>query len=938
MNKILVSRFRHRFIVMRCWFMVCCSLGMMQAVAQKGSIAGKLTDTTGRQFLSLATVAVFKASDTTLITYRLSDPRGLFKVPGIPFDDSCRVVITHAGSAVHRKTFLLTAATPDLDMGTIQLEPDARLMEEVLVVAERPPVMVRKDTIEFNAEAFKTLPNALVEDLLRKLPGVMVGADGNITVNGRKVNRLLVDGKEFFGSDPQMATKNLPADIIDKIQVTDDKEQMQQDPNLPVGQIGQVVNLKLKRSIKKGWFGKAYAGGGSDERYEAGGILNLFRDTLQVSVLGYTNNINRAGFGMGDINSIGGFNRSGFNSINIMGDGGFALNGISFGATGQGIQQSTGAGMNMNNQIGKNVTLNLQYFYGKISSQVNQLNNRQQFFGDTNMVVRNFNTERNISDAHRFGGFLKWNIDSLSVLEYRPSVTLSGIQAGKQMLYNTFNNVDGNLNESDNQLRLNNSANELANQLTYRRSFRKKGRSLFASGRASFSNNGNDQYNDATNTFYQDGGTLISLLQQLRQRQLNNTSINISANYTEPLNDRFSLQFSENLDYFANKDNVETFEKNGGPSYDQPNEALSNGFSRGGLRSNTRMAVKYTYKKFSIMPGVNYQFLSIDNRFRKNTPIDQRFSFVLPSLQINIAKWNIAYNVNATEPQTNDLQPVQDNTNPLYIQQGNPTLKPAINHSININTYHYDMKNGINYNVYGYGAYSDNAVIRARTVDKSGVQMTMPVNASGIWWMNASLGINKEFKLTPDWKFTTGLNMWTTFNRGLMLLNGSGSETSNWLLNPGINIGLDWKSQFEWRQRYHIDHNRSSYQDPVFPDLNITTHRASTEFVLRLPKRWVWETNLDYRYNPQVAPGMQQNIYRWNAAVNFLFLKENRGQLKLSAFDLLNQNTQVYRTVSENYINDVETTVLKRYFMLTFTYNIRQLGGKVGGRTGLFLF
>lgn len=923
---------------MRSWMLIICSMSVLGASAQKGSITGKLTDTTGKHVLSLATVAVFKASDTSLITYRLSDPKGVFKVPGLPIDDSCRMIITHAGSAVYRKTFVLTDAAPDLDMGTIQLEPDARMMEEVLLVAERPPVLVRKDTIEFNAEAFRTLPNALVEDLLRKLPGVVVDGQGNITVNGRKVNRLLVDGKEFFGSDPQMATKNLPADIIDKIQVTDDKEQMQQDPNLPIGQIGQVVNLKLKRSIKRGWFGKAYAGGGTDERYEAGGILNLFRDTLQVSLLGYTNNINRPGFGMGDINSIGGFNRSGFNSMMVMSDGGFALNGISFGGTGQGIQKSTGAGMNLNNQVGKNLTLNLQYFYGKISSSLDQLTNRQQFFGDTNMVTRSYNNELNISNTHRIGGFLKWNIDSLSVLEYRPSLTLSGIDADKRMQYNTFNNRDGDLNESDNRQGLDNHTTEFVNQLTYRRSFRKKGRSLFASGRASFSGTGNNQYNDAVNIFYRDVVPLTTILQQLRQRILDNTSFNVSANYTEPLNDRFSLQVSENIDHFSNKDDVETFEKNGGTDYDEINEQLSNGFNRKGLRSNTRAAVKYTYKKLSVMPGINYQLLSIDNRFRKDQPIDQRFNFVLPSLQINIDKWNISYNVNAAEPQVNDLQPVADNTNPLYVQQGNPALKPAINHSVNINTYHYDMKKGINYNIYAYGSYSNNSVIRARTIDRDGVQVTRPVNAAGIWSMNTSLGFNKEFKLTPEWKFTTGFNMWGTYNRGLMLLNGLRSGINSWLVNPGVSIGLDWKSQFEWRQRYAVQHNRAAYQDPTFPGLNVTSHISSSEIVLRLPKKWVWETSLDYRYNPQVAPGIQKNIYRWNAAVNFLFLKENRGQLKLSAFDLLNQNNQVVRTVAENYINDVETTVLKRYFMLTFTYNIRQLGGKVGGRERLFLF
>lgn len=921
--------------------LLCSCFLVFSATAQsgsKGSITGKLTDSSGKQPLSLATVAVFKARDTALITYRLSDPKGIFKVPGLPVGDSFLVVITHAGSSVFRKTLVFKEGAADIDIGTIKLEPDARLMEEILVLAERPPVIVRKDTIEFNAEAFKTLPNALVEDLLRKLPGVEVDGQGNIMVNGRKVNKLFVDGKEFFGSDPQMATKNLPANIIDKIQVTDDKEQLQQNPDLPKGQVGQVINLKLKRAIKQGWFGKAYAGAGTDERYEAGGIMNLFRDTLQVSVLGYTNNLNRPGFGMSDVNSIGGFNRSGFNSMMVMSDGGFALNGISFGGTGQGIQKSTGAGMNLNNQIGKKLTLNLQYFYGKIASNVAQINNRQQFFGDTTIVTGNRNDERNTSHSHRIGGFLRWNVDSLTTIDYRPSLQINRVDADKRMLYNTLSNYDGQLNESDNWQRGNNNTTELTNELSYRRSFKKKGRSLFALARATVSGTDNDQYNDAQNRFYQNGMPISSLLQQLRQRDLNNTNLNALANFSEPFTEKLSLQLSENFDYFNNRDDVQTYDLSTGNEYDDLNENLSNGFKRSGIRSNTRAALKYSYKKFSIAPGINYQLLSIDNRFQKNAPINQQFHYVLPSLQINIAQWNLGYNVNASEPQVNDLQPVQDNTNPLYMQEGNPALKPSINHSLNINTYKYDMKTNLSYNVYVYGSVSDNAVIRERTVDKAGVQTTRPINANGVWRTQASVNISKQFKINENWKFTSGLRSWVTFNRGLVILNSFRSTTNNWGINPGLNLGLDWKSLFELRQNYSLNRNISSYQDPAFPGLNITSHTSTSEIIVRMPKHWVWETSLDYRYNPQVAPGIQKNIYRWNAAVNFLFLKEDRGQLKLSAFDLLNQNTSVFRNVTENYINDTETTVLKRYFMLTFTYNIRQLGGKVGGRERLFLF
>ncbi|PVD49642.1 hypothetical protein DC498_23835 [Terrimonas sp.] len=920
-------------------FSLCFISTTLIAQSSKGTITGKLTDSTGKQPLSLATVAVFHAKDTALITYRLSDPQGSFKVPGIPLNDSCRMIITHAGSETYRKTFLLTDAVPQLDLGTIKLSPDARVMEEVLVVAERPPVIVRKDTIEFNAEAFKTLPSALVEDLLRKLPGVDVDAQGNITVNGRKVNKLYVDGKEFFGSDPQMATKNLPANIIDKIQVTDDKEQMAQNPDLPAGQIGQVINLKLKKAIKKGWFGKAYAGAGTDDRYETGGIFNLFRDTLQVSLLGYTNNVNRPGFGMNDVMNTGGFNRSGFNSMMVMNDGGFALNGISFGGTGQGIQHSTGAGLNINNQLGKKVTLNLQYFYGQIKSDIHQLNNLQQFFDDTTMTTRNESNEHNRNDVHRIGGFIKWKTDSLSTVEFRPALTLSTLQGQKNMLYNTYSNYEPLLNQSDNEERRNNKTTEFSQLVSYNKKFHKAGRALFVSGTFRVSDNNNHQYNNAENIFYENQQPVTTALNQLRNRNLDNTSLDFWANYSEPVSKKLSLQFSESFNFFRNKDGIKTYDDPANNNeYNDLNEALSNGFNRNGWRSNTRAAVKFTHKKISISPGINYQLLNIDNRFQKNPSIAQHFNYILPSLQINIGSLNIGYNVNAREPEVNDLQPVEDNTNPLYISRGNPLLKPSVNHSLNIQTYKYDLKSNINYNLYIYSSISDNAIVRARIVDKSGIQYTTPVNANGIWELQGGGGINKQFKFNKNWKLSLGSNVWGRYTRGLIILNNTSTNAQNTGLNPRVNIAFNWNDKFEFRQNYSLNWNKSSYADHAFPELETTAHNSGSELIIRMPRHWVWETSIDYRYNPQVAAGIQKNVYRWNAALNFLFLKDDKGQLKLSAFDLLNQNTSVYRNVNENYISDVETTVLKRYFMLTFTYNIRNFGGKVGGRERLFLF
>src|SRR5215213_3130002 len=297
-------------------FLVIVMLFGCTALFAQGTIRGKLIDTASKSPLALATVTVFKASDTVLITYRLSNPEGEFKVPGIPLNVECRVIISYSGYDAYRKEFTLTNDTP-LDLGTIGLGGSSKTLEEVLVIAERPPVTVKKDTIEFNASSFKTLPTALVEDLLKKLPGIQVDREGNITANSKRVNRIMVDGKSFFGDDPKMATRNLPANVIDKVQVTADKDEAARNSDGDLTNVGQVINLTLKKGVKKGWFGKLYGGAGTNERYEIGGIANVYRDTMQLSVLAFSNNINRSGFSFKEVQDIGGFNRSGSNSISI---------------------------------------------------------------------------------------------------------------------------------------------------------------------------------------------------------------------------------------------------------------------------------------------------------------------------------------------------------------------------------------------------------------------------------------------------------------------------------------------------------------------------------------------------------------------------------------------------------------------------------------------
>jgi hypothetical protein len=905
----------------------------------QGILKGKLSDSATKQTLSLATITVFKAKDTAIITYRLSDPQGEFRVPGLPMGILCRAVITFSGYRVYRKEFELSPSQPTLDLGVVNLVHDATSLDEVIVYAERPPVTVKKDTIEFNATAFKTLPTALVEDLLKKLPGVDVDKEGNITVNGRPVNRILVDGKDFFGGDPKVATRNLPADIIDKIQVVDDKEQSDKDPDIAKANLGQVINLKLKKAIKQGWFGKAYAGAGTDERYEAGAIINLFRDTLQASILGYSNNLNKPGFGAGDMMSLGGFQRTGVNSVMVMSDGGFSLNGISFGATGSGIQTSSGAGINVNNQLGKKVTLNLQYFFGHVNSKLGQISNTQQFFDDTTLTTRNITDQNSDDYNHRIGGRLKWKVDSLSDFTFIPSLNIQKNLSERTLNSRSFSNYEPALNESINLQNFKNESLGYSHEMFFNKNFRKKGRNLYLNNTLNTNSGSSDQFNDVENTFYEPN-PFVTRLNQYRDRDQNTFRTSLQINYLEPITKTIGLRLTNTAEYFKDNDDLSTFNRSSNSGkYDSLNQVLSNGIRRSGFRNNASVGIRWTLKGLVITPAVNFQSLNIDNRFLKNPDIDQNFFYVLPSLNMNYKQWYLNYRVSAQEPNATDLQPVVDNSNPLYLQLGNPSLVPSITHNINVNFYKYDNKRLVNYNVYVNGSVQDDAVVRARTVDDKGVQITSPVNVDGIWRFQSSLGVNKQYKFNTSWQLSLRANIWATYNKSVVIVNNNRSSQTNFTMGPSAGWGFNYKDKFEFNQRYAVDWNNSRYDNPVYSDLEVITHYSTSEVVVRVPKNLVCESSVDYRYNSNAAPGIQKSYFRWNAGINYLFLKDQKGQLKFFVYDLLNQNINVNRTVRENYIQDNQITVLRRYFMLTFTYNIRNFkAGKVGGKDRFFNF
>lgn len=896
----------------------------------KGTIKGELKDSLTRQLLAFATVTVFDAKDTSVVSYRLSDPSGKFQVPAIPFSLPCRVVITMQGYRIFRKEFTITKENPVLDLHTVYLVNDPKELDDVTVIAERPPVMMRNDTLEFNASAFKTLPSALVEDLLKKLPGVDVDLDGNLTVKGKKVNRLLVDGKEFFGGDHKLATRNLPANIVDKVQVADDKEELESNPQMTKDEVGQIINIKLKKAIKQGWFGKAYAGIGTDDRHEAGAIVNIFKDTAQLSLLGYSNNVNKPAFGFQELDQIGGLNRGGAKSSPVVTeDGG-----------GVGIQQTRGAGFNYNNLFGKRFTVNLQYFYGHSDAYYSQLNNVQRFFSDTTVTTSSSNGRESVNNSHRISGSMIFKMDSLTTITFRPSFTFANSRTNGYLHNLTTDNFKGNTNAMNGESRFFSRSPEYSHSLSISHRYRKKGRFLNINSNLSSRKGSGDAFSDNIYTFYLNNIGKDSLINQLRANDNSNFRSDVNINFTEPVGKATSLIISDNLNYVAeDNDQGYYFRDVQTGMYDVFSNLYSNGIERAGWKNYLSASLSIRVKKWIFRPGVTYYTALLKNRYLKNPGVDQQLSYVYPTFSINMNSLSISYRATINEPSASDLQQVIDISSPLYKSYGNPSLQPTYNHSVSANYYKFSPKgHSLSFNL--NGTLSKNSVLRNTSIDSRRVSESRIINVDGRKSISGNIGYTRQYKMSKKYRLSVSPNVNYNYSAGFVSFNGNVSGVENNNLSGWLRVSFNYNDIIEFNQRYGLNRTISKYEDQSrYKNVNFQTENGETELVIRWPKHFVWESLVNYAYNPRVAPGYRKQTVRWNAGASYLFLKQEKGQLKFSVVDLLEHNVSVSRWVYENMISDIQATTLQRYFMVSFIYNIRTFsGGKVGGKQRNYFF
>ena len=911
------------------------------AQAQKnGSIKGITFDTAAKQPVAAATISVLDIADSSLVSFTMTGSNGKFEISGIPFG-KYRLLVTHVNYHNSYKSFTLSDTSKSADLGTVVMHDKAKTLEEVVVTNEAPPITLINDTIQYNAGSFKTQPNANVEQLLKKLPGVKVEKDGTIKAQGEKVNRVLVDGKEFFGNDPKIATKNLPADAVDKVQVYDRQSEQAQLTGFEDGNYEKTINLKLKQDKKKGKFGKVMAGGGSKERYEGKFNVNSFKGARQFSAIGMGNNTNAEGFSFMDILNFTGelarMQRGGGGniSINLSGEDAAAM-GINPGGRNSGINTAWGGGLNYNNIIGTKLDLQSNYFYNRFNPENESHVQREYFYPQTNFYNQDTYSD-NLSNNHRLNMNLLYQLDSMNSLRIIPSLSFQKTNNKSLSNYQTLSAGHSLLNEGYSNSNNKSNGYNFRNEMIWRKKFSRKGRTFSLSLQTSLNESEGNGSLMSINKFY-DGGS-VTRRDTLNQVSTSNGSLksyNARAVYTEPVGKRSLLELSAGRSNSRSTSEKETYDYYNG-KYDQLNELQSNDFENTYGYTNAGLRWRMQKKKFSFALGASWQRAELEGKVIsgiKDSVIGRPFTNILPNarFQYNFTRFKtftFSYSTATNQPTMQQLQPVPDMSIPLNIKYGNPDLKQEYSHNLQANLTLVSPYRNRNLFFFLTMRATNNKIVNYDSLNlATGERTTKPMNVSGVYNLNGNFSYSMPVKFL---KGTVELSNNTAFNRTKQFVNdvtGKVNENtiSTWTWGPDIRLDINPTQKIGFSLGAGLAYNKTNYSIQKTAVTDYLSQEYSTTVDWELPKGFYLSTDFTYSVNSQRASGFNTRIPLWNASFSKQVLKFNRGEFKLSAIDLLNKNVGISRNTNNNYIEDSRVLTLRRFVMLSFTYSLSKTG------------
>lgn len=911
--------------------------GIAAIAQQKGKISGVIVDSPAINKISGATITLLKKEDSALISFTLSSSDGRFQLNGIPNGDY-RLLITHVNFHNENRFLKIDAAHQLLDLEDIRLFDKYKTMNTIVVQAEAPPITLKEDTLEYNAGSFKTPPNANVEELLKKLPGVKVEKDGTVKAQGQKVNRVFVDGKEFFGNDPKLATRNLPADAIDKVQVYDRLSDQSQLTGFEDGNSEKTINLRLKKDKKKGYFGKAMAGAGTDQRYEGRFNVNSFKDARQLSVIGMGNNTNAEGFSFMDLLNFNpdaaNMNQGGGN-INININSGGQGSGQMGGNNNTGINTTWAGGVNYNNLIGTKMDLRTNYFYNRFSPYTESNLKRQYILPDSTYFYNQESVNTAINNNQRLNIIMDYAIDSLHSIRFAPSLGFQDTKRSSKIKYNTLseNGELTNTGFSENSTEI--TGSNLRNDLLFRKKFNKRGRT-FSLALQHLQNNSHGNGNQySINDFYFPSG-LPAGTDTINQR--NETKAGLSgytarAVYTEPVFKKALLEFSAaSSSTYSNSDRTTYDYDYSSGKFDKINPLLSNDFENRFSYSNAGMRYRMRFKKFNWAAGAALQLAGLEGKTSgsgKDTTISKKFRNILPNarFQYNFNRFSnivLNYSAQTIQPTVTQLQPVPDISNPLQIVLGNPSLKQEYANLLQLNLFWVNPVKNRNLFAFLMFRQVSNKIVNYDIINPLGIKTTRPVNVNGVYSMNGDINWGIPLSFMKMSSFNIGLGLMHAKNK--QFINTEENRINDWQMSPEIRLEMNPHAALNVSVRASSSLNYTRYS--LQPSLNTRylSYELGTEFGWQLPANFFLSSDFNYMINTRRADGFNVNVPLWNAAVSKQFLKYNRAQIGLRVNDLLNKNTGISRTSNNNFIEDRQTVFLQRFFLLHFTYSLSKSG------------
>ncbi|MGE5943070.1 MAG: outer membrane beta-barrel protein [Flavobacteriales bacterium] len=890
-------------------------------------VTGKLISEDEKIPLESATVYLERAKDSTMVTYTITDREGNFSLENKTGEAELGLFISFVGYQTHFQKVAIDK--PEINLGTINLKTDANALDEI-IVRSTAPITVKKDTLEFNVSSFKTKKDANIEDLLKELPGVEIDEEGAITVNGKQVNRVFVNGKPFFGDDPTITTRNLTKDIVDKIQILDTKSKDQAFTGETVTGDNKTINLVIKEENNKGVFGRVAAGIGTDDHYEYAGMYNRFDNDQRISILAGGNDINSPGFSFGEIREMFGGG----------GGGGFRA----FGG-GQGITESQNFGGNYADKFGKATDLSANYFYSGSDSENRSVSNRENILPDSRYFTTSESTSLTDSDSHSSNMELDIEVDPTLLINIQPSFRYS---KSRTVYTEEESSSDENnilLNESSQNSNVENIGKNFSNELDITKRFGDNGSFLRFSIDNQINTTESDDFLNSETTFFEDSSRNI-LREQYTDGDNKNNQFSSSLTYRVPL---IGKEFFAELQYtYSNnkqEDKRSTFDRDAGTGeYSDFNVAQSTDFERTNEVQTPSVEFEYRKENWSASVETSYIFRTLEsNDYLRDLSLTRDFEAVEVNSRFRYrfspqASLTMGYDLNNNVPQLSQLQPFTNVSNPLNTIKGNPELEPENAHRVYVNYNTFDFQKGTGFYGYFNANFQNNQVVSTTTIDENLQRSTTYTNVNGAYNLTGYASLNRKVTIDSLRTLNFGVGINPNIRRSINFNNGIQYSSLNTTLSPSVDLRLVWRDVLEIAPTYSLSYTKNTFDIDNFNTQEFISHNLFINTATFLPKGFEWRNDIRFNYNPNIADGFQKSAWFWNASLAYSVLKD-QGTVTLKVYDLLNQNTNARRVATQNYIEDTQSTVLTQYFMLSFSWKFNTLGnqqaqGNRGGRGG----